>query len=383
MRVGYAAIMQNYQDWERIDAQDFSRPPTLPDATMYDGEVQLASQVEDLGFDSMFTVEHHFSPYTIIPDPIQFLTFMAGRTTRIDFGTMVIVLPWHDPVLVAEKIALFDTLLAGRGLTIGFGRGLARTEYEGLRIDQTNSRELFNEALEVIRLALGQERFSFDGKHFQVPPISLRPRPRDAQRLLDSMYCAWGSPETIGIAAELDLLPMFIPQKPWEMIRKEVRHYNGLLAAKDKPPVQPIVACQVFCHENESEAAEHARTYMAQYQDSGGRHYQLLNHEHFDKVGGYDYYAKMAKQFWANPDPDMAAAHLNTWVEGQVWGTPEQCVERMRHIQQMTGAREVVGCFRYGAMPVELAENSLRLFGQEVVPAVHAFEAAPALEPVG
>jgi len=382
MRVGYAAIMQNYQDWGRYDAQAFDQPPELADAMMYDHEVRLASQVEELGFDSMFTVEHHFTPYTIIPDPLQFLTFMAGRTSRIDFGTMVVVLPWHDPVQVAEKIALLDTLLAGRQLTLGFGRGLSKTEYDGLRIDQTKSRALFSEALEVIRLALGKERFSYEGEHFTVPPISMRPRPRDPQRLLDAMYCAWGSPETIDIAADAGLLPLFIPQKPWEVIAEEVRHYNERRMALGGEPAQPIVACQVFCAEDHETAKEHAYTYIAQYQDSGGRHYQLLNHEHFDKVGGYDYYAKMAKQ-WSNPEPAAAAAHLNAWAEGQVWGTPDECIERIRHIQHMTGASEIVGCFRYGAMPVELAERSLRLFGEHVVPAVHEFAAAPALEPVG
>ena len=377
MRVGYAAIMQNYQDWERLDAGDLDRPPTLRDGTIYEHEVRLASQVEGLGFDSMWTVEHHFSPYNIIPDPLQFLTFMAGRTQRIDFGTMVIVLPWHDPVQVAEKICLLDALLMGRGLTLGVGRGLARTEYDGLRIDQAKSRGLFNEALEVVRRAIGNEHFSFAGEHYQIPALSVRPRPRNPRRLLDNMHCAWGSPQTIEIAAKASLLPLFIPQKPWPMIADEVRLYNKLRVEQGGQPVQPIVACNVFCHEDAERAKELAYTYIAQYRDSAARHYQLMNAAHFDKVGGYDFYAGMAKQF-ASIDAAGAAQMLDMLADGQVWGTPDQCIERLKNIQRLTGAREVVGCFRYGAMPLEVAENSLRLFGEKVVPAIHELDAQPA-----
>ena len=64
--------------------------------------------VEPLGFDSIWGVEHHFSPYTMIPDVLQFLTYMAGRTSRVGFGSMVAVLPWHDPVRVAEEIAMLE-----------------------------------------------------------------------------------------------------------------------------------------------------------------------------------------------------------------------------------------------------------------------------------
>ena len=90
----------------------------------------------------------------------------------------------------------------------------------------------------------------------------------------------------------------------------------------------------------------------------------------------------MAKQ-WSSTDPAQAAQHLDMWAEGQVWGTPEQCIERMKNIQRTTGAREIVGCFRYGAMPVEEAESSLRLFGEKVVPALQEFDAQPALATTG
>ena len=89
----------------------------------------MVEEAEDLGFDSIWTVEHHFTDYTMCPDPVQFLTWVAGKT-NLQLGTAVIVLPWHDPMRVAEQVTVLDNLSDGR-LILGIGRGLARIEYEG------------------------------------------------------------------------------------------------------------------------------------------------------------------------------------------------------------------------------------------------------------
>ena len=134
MRVGISSFAQNFGDWERHTAGDFDRPPKIPDSQIFDDELRLAELAEPLGFDSIWTVEHHFTPYTMVPNPTQYLAYLAGRTRRVDFGTMVIVLPWHDRVQVAEEISLLDNLLQGRKLNIGLGRGAGRVEFEGLRV---------------------------------------------------------------------------------------------------------------------------------------------------------------------------------------------------------------------------------------------------------
>ena len=103
----------------------------------------------------MWTVEHHFTDYTMCPDPLQLLSWLAGRTERVLLGTGVVVLPWHDPVRVAEQIALLDNLSGGR-LLLGIGRGIARIEYEGFGVDMDTSRERFVESAEVVLAALEQ-----------------------------------------------------------------------------------------------------------------------------------------------------------------------------------------------------------------------------------
>ena len=93
-----------------------------PDLQVYRDELRLADLAEPLGFQSIWGVEHHFTDYTMCPDVLQFLTYMAGRTESARLGSMVVVLPWHDPLRVAEQVSMLDNLSGGR-LILGLGRG--------------------------------------------------------------------------------------------------------------------------------------------------------------------------------------------------------------------------------------------------------------------
>ena len=89
MRFGASFFMQNYGDWGRYAERAYDRQPARTDWQVYDEGVHLASLVEPLGFDSIWTVEHHFTPYTMVPNSLQFLTFMAGRTERVEASGIV------------------------------------------------------------------------------------------------------------------------------------------------------------------------------------------------------------------------------------------------------------------------------------------------------
>src|ERR1700722_18139868 len=88
--------------------------PERADATVYREHLAIGDLAEPLGFDSIFALEHHFTGYSMSPAPTQLLSYFAGRTRRVALGTSVIVLPWHDPIRVAEQIALLDVLSGGR-----------------------------------------------------------------------------------------------------------------------------------------------------------------------------------------------------------------------------------------------------------------------------
>ena len=370
MKVGVSLFMQNYSDWDRfegIEAGAAVGPAREPDWRIYEDELRLGRQIEPLGFDSIWTVEHHFTPYTMVPDPVSLLSYFAGCTDEVEMGTMVIVLPWHDPVRVAEGIATLDNMLGGRPLNVGLGRGLGRREFGGLRVPMEESRDRFAEALDVIRAALGDEWWSYDGEHYRVPRTTLRPQPRtSAAELMDRMYCAWGSPQTIPIAAQTGLKALFIPQTTWEDYAQQMQRFAELRAVAGFAPSHPTVCVWVYCAPTEAEAEDGAKRYIANYADSARRHYELTS-DHFGKTKGYEHYAEGRERIRQMGDQyDMVAMYLNN----QVWGTPEQCLEKMETIRSMMGPDHFVCIMKYGGMPLDVAEANMRLFAAEVLPAV-------------
>ena len=138
---------------------------------------------------------------------------------------------------------------------------------------------------------------------------------------------------------------------------------------------KPIVVCWVYCSADADEAWETARRYMTNYNDSALRHYEFHDADHFKEAGGYDFYAKMADARKRVGEEKV----VELFARNQVWGTPEQCIEKLRTIRATTDAAEFVGVFTYGDLPVELAEASMRLFADEVLPVVHADEDEPVL----
>ena len=161
------------------------------DVAVMTEHLALGDLVEPLGFNSLFALEHHFTGYAMSPAPTQLLSYYAGRTKRITLGTSVIVLPWHDPVRVAEEIALLDILCGGRCM-FGFGRGAASVEYAGFRIPMEEARPRFVEAAQVVMKALSEPSFEHQGEFFQIPRTSIRPRPMShpERRLISSATSA-------------------------------------------------------------------------------------------------------------------------------------------------------------------------------------------------
>lgn len=147
-----------------------------PAKEVYDNALEQARLADELGFEGVWLAEHHFSSYGYSPNPLTFAVKIADQTKQLRIGTAVVVLPLYHPLRLAEEIALADQLTDGR-LEVGLGRGYQRYEFERLGLDLDDSRPMFDEALEIIKLALTQESFSYEGKYYQVPETTIFPRP--------------------------------------------------------------------------------------------------------------------------------------------------------------------------------------------------------------
>ena len=161
MHVGMSVIFQNPGE-------------QIPDKDAYARDLHLAMQAEPLGFQSIWSVEHHFTDYTMCPDVFQFLTYMAAKTEHIQLGSMVCVLPWHDPVRVAEQISMLDNLSDGR-VILGMGRGTGRVEFDGFGVDMGTARLRFKESAEIVLNALEQGWIEYSGELLHQQRRDIRP----------------------------------------------------------------------------------------------------------------------------------------------------------------------------------------------------------------
>jgi len=148
----------------------------LTDEQMYAGELGLAELADRLGYDSLWAVEHHFDDYAMCPDNVVLLANVAGRAKRLKLGTAAVILPWNDPLRVAEKIIMLDILSEGRAL-FGMGRGLSRMEYAPFGVDMSESRARFDEAAAMIVAAVETGWIEGDGPYYPRPRTQLRPGP--------------------------------------------------------------------------------------------------------------------------------------------------------------------------------------------------------------
>src|SRR6266478_9199404 len=264
-----------------------------PDLETYQDELNLMEMCEDLGFDSVWALDHHFTGYVMSPDPTQLLSYVAGRTKRVQLGTAVIVLPWHDPVAIAEKIALLDVLAGGRTI-FGFGRGAATVEYNGYRVNMEEARERFVEAAIVIRRGLAQNSFSFDGKYYKIPEIQIRPRPISHPE--ERFYASSVSPESAEIMAKLGLGVLIIAQRSWDETAADYQRYSEIAQASGYQPRAPISLFNILVADEAREAEELAAVHMGAMFDSIDRHYHFSD-GHLTGVKGYEFYAKLAKTY--------------------------------------------------------------------------------------
>ncbi len=338
--------------------------PGRPDAALFNEHMALGDLAEPLGFDSLFALEHHFTGYSMSPSPLQLLSYYAGRTRRITLGTCVIVLPWHDPIRVAEEIALLDVISGGRTL-MGFGRGAASVEYEGFRIPMEEARPRFVEAAQLIIKALADEVFDWEGEFFKIPRMSIRPRPISHP---ERRFCASSvSPESAEIMAKLGFGLLIVMQNEWAKAAEDVHRYRDMVRGVGHTPRAPIILTNVACAPTREEAREWGLRYLSEKWDSIDAHYHFSD-GHLAGVKGYEFYGKLAKTYTRMKDASYRAKATDFYLSIQIIGTPEDCIQQIAELRRLTGMDHLVTEFSFGSMPHHLAELNMRLFADKVMP---------------
>lgn len=334
----------------------------MTDGQVYREETALALLAEELGFDCVWAVEHHFYDYSFCPDNTEWLAGIAGRTSRIDVGTAAVIMPWNEPLRVAEKVALLDHIAEGR-VRFGMGRGLSRREYGHFRgIDMAESRDRFDEGAAMVVAALRTGVIEGDGPYYPQPPTPIRPAPE--RSFEGRTYAVASSDDSIEAAARLKAAMVMFADRSWSSRLPSIERwrslYRGFHAAEPPPP---LVCDFVYCHADADVAAERGPGYMATYLESVLEHYEIMG-EHFAGMKGYDAYAKAAGALRRMG----GSGFLTGFLDATAHGTPEQVIEKYRARWELLGPFEAAPSFRFGGIPFEEAEASMRLFAAEVLP---------------
>ncbi|HZQ13275.1 MAG TPA: LLM class flavin-dependent oxidoreductase [Pseudolabrys sp.] len=308
-------------------------------------------EAEALGLVSSFSVEHHFSGWQQASATLMLLMALATRTTTLRLGTAVMVLPWHNPVLLAEQAATLDLLSNGR-FDFGIGKGYRHSEFKGFQIAPEEAEARFEEALDVMTRAFtSRERFSHHGRFFHFEDVVVEPPPM--QRPHPPFWVAAGNPHTIARAGErgfnLILDQYAAPQTLAERIAvyRRAREAKGL--AFD--PMQVAVARQLYVARDDADtqaALERQRDYTRRTIAAARR---------------------------PDAEPGKAGSHVLAYAdkagateENALYGTPDQIAAMLEALQ---GAG-----VEYILLTIAGGREQLRRFAREIMPAFAAQRAA-------
>ncbi len=355
MDVGLMMIFSSY-GWENVS-----------DDQVWEEDVKLALQAPALGFDALWSAEHHFFDYSFCPDNLQLMTYLTAKCPDIDVGTAAVIVPWHDPLRVAEQAAMLDHLSNGR-LRLGLGRGLARREFAAFRGTMNESRERFDEAAPMIVEALRTGWIEGDGKHYKQPRVEIRPRP---SRSFDGrIYAVASSEDSVMSCAKLGAHMVMFSDRPWPMRLPAIEQNRKLqLQYHGRPAPSMMITDFVLCAPNNDVAEERARKYMGKFVESNFHHYELLG-EHFKTVKGYDAYAQKAE---IARKGGLEGA-VDGFMQAATWGTPDRMLREIEKRRELIGDYEINASFRFGGIPFDTAQESLSLFAKEVLPVLKSWQ---------
>ena len=348
-------------------------PDVLSPGEAIAAELRQIVLAEDLGFDSVWLAEHHFTSYCVVNDSLSFASHVAAVTSNVRIGIGVCVLPLHHPVEVAERATLVDVLSNGR-LILGVGRGYSATEFRALGLELEGRRGRFEESLDVLLKAWTQEHFDHEGKFWNLKDVALTPRPLQSPHP-QIIVASSGSPETVARVAARGLPLMFGEDflTPDAVAERFGSYRTGASEAGRSPDGAGVligdswIMLKIHMAESRKEARKMAGPYAL------WRHRKVHDLEPaiaaptlLSKIasyapGGRALISDPAKKHWT----DVTADDLTSFG---LFGTPDDVARGLEEFEA-AGARNIILSFGFGGMPEMMVRRSMKQFAAEVAPA--------------
>lgn len=328
-------------------------PQAQDHKAVFERGIDIAKHADKLGFSSIWCAEHHFSTYGYLSRPLQFATYLASVTDRIRVGSAVVVLPLHHPLIVAEEIGTADILSGGR-LDVGFGRGYQPYEFDRLGLSLEESRERFDEAVDIILKAFEGKPFSYDGKYYSFGETSIFPTP--IQKPRPPIWVVGQSEDSIKATVKRGFN---IVSGGFGIPIQRLRTFRAGYDAMDIDPavkagIRVSTQRPVYVTNDESELpaiVEQARWNMrVTLSLRQGR--ERIENGH------------------AVPVPFDNEPTTEELLENYfVIGTPKQCIEKIQAVRDAMGIDHFNASCWFGDLSHEKVLRSMELFAKEVMPA--------------
>jgi alkanesulfonate monooxygenase SsuD/methylene tetrahydromethanopterin reductase-like flavin-dependent oxidoreductase (luciferase family) len=307
----------------------FGMPGERPPTQIMRDALELAELLEEVGFDQTGFAEHHFSDYVGVPSPAIAGAAIAARTEKLRIGIGISVLPLHNPVTVAEEYAMLDVLSNGR-LEFGAGRGYQAGEFKGHNIPLSESRDRFDEALQIIEgLWTTKGEFSYAGEYYNVDEIELFPQP--VQDPIPIRVAAV-SPDSFERLARQRRKILCAPSiTPLEKIKASFDTYWSVLKEEGEDPDDWKIPfpVSVYIGDTREEAYEGPRVPMEWFQR---RNSQLMTKGLKPTDPNYSFYTKAQ----ANRSK-FDYAHYFDRVENWVFDTTDNAIRRLQYLAEHMG----------------------------------------------
>ena len=372
--------------------------PELDDHAVIEETIEQCILADEMGFDSIWFVEHHFlTTFSMSPCPEVILSAIAAQTKRIRLGFGVVILPYHHPVRVAERVAMLDHISNGR-VEFGTGRS-APYEQTGMGIDPRLTREMWEESLTMIPKIWESDTFEWEGRFWSVPPRQVLPKPY--QKPHPPIWVAALQPATYQIAAEKGIGVMALGVSAPSVLEPHIKAYRETI--KDAKPVGNFVnnkwlsSCFGLCGEDNEQTQELCARSLKTFFGPGRPYVQDQK----------DVYARLLDQ-WGGI-PDHLAQNFSRYidVEGQVgsanggssaafdlsgggalaqriWeefdagtmaergiivaGDPDSCIKAVK-LHEATGVDQLQFLMATETVDHQNVLKSIEMFGKHVIPA--------------
>jgi alkanesulfonate monooxygenase SsuD/methylene tetrahydromethanopterin reductase-like flavin-dependent oxidoreductase (luciferase family) len=327
------------------------RNDVLHDSGGYREFIDYVIAAEKTGFQGMFLVEHHFTGQGQLSSTLNLLSYLAAKTTRIRLGTGVVVLPWHNPVLLAEQIATLDVLSGGR-VDLGIGRGYRKEEFAQFCVPLADAQNRFEECFKLmLKCWQSDERFSYHSERWNYENIVVEPAP--IQRPHPPIWLAGGSPGGIAFIASHNYNLMLDQLATVQQVKERVGMYLDGLEKIGQP--RDATRCAI------------ARSITIVRTEAERQKALARRRETFKRIGAIAVHGTpgATPQPVSQADPDLATD------DSALMGSPQEIVDRI-------GALADAGAGYILVTLPTLTPESMQQFAEEILP--HVKNVGPAFD---